>query len=52
MRRLTLIGLLSLAMGIAGCEPADPTQAPDGGSEAPLFDQGVDPAESQADLDD
>lgn len=52
MRRHILIGLLALGVGITACEPADPTQAPDAGSEAPLFDQGVDPAESPAELDD
>jgi hypothetical protein len=53
MRRLLLMAVLTL--GTVACEPADrdgePTLDPEG-TGAPLFDQGVDPAETQEELDD
>lgn len=52
MRRLTLVGLLTL--GLVACEPTerDMTPIPDpGGSGAPLFDEGVRPDETQEDID-
>jgi hypothetical protein len=53
MRRLLLMAVL--ALGTVACEPGDrdgePTLDPEG-TGAPLFDQGVDPAETQEELDD
>ena len=42
-----------LAVGAAGCQGDDesPTRDPEG-SGAPLFDEAIDPAESQSELDD
>jgi hypothetical protein len=52
-RRLLLVAVL--ALGTVACEPGDrdgePTLDPEG-TGAPLYDQGVDPAETQSELDD
>lgn len=55
MQRILLSGLLVLAMGgAAGCEPTErgmtPIPAPEG-TGAPLFDEGVEPRESQEPID-
>lgn len=51
MRRFILIGLL--ALGTAACERTErdmtPIPAPEG-TDAPLYDEGVDPAESPEEL--
>jgi hypothetical protein len=53
MRRILLIAVL--ALGTVACEPGDrdggPTLDPEG-TGAPLYDQGVDPAETQSEIDD
>jgi hypothetical protein len=53
MRQLLLMAVL--ALGTVACEPADrdgePTLDPEG-TGAPLYDQGVDPAETQPEIDD